>query len=157
MVCDVRTGDSRLSRKPDRTCFDSLERASAHNTTGSQAGTPRHFLYLERLCMKKEFLEAGKIVNTHGVRGELKLQPWADSAEFLRGFHTLYIDDRPYRVLASRVHKEMLMLRLEGVEDVNAAMCLKNKLVWICRADARLPEGHFFLQEIGRASCRERV
>ena len=98
--------------------------------------------------MKQEFLEAGKIVNTHGVRGEVKIQPWADSAEFLRDFHTLYLDGAPVRVLRSRVHKEMLIAALEGVDTVEAAMVLKNKVVSIRRADARLPEGHFFLQDI---------
>ena len=98
--------------------------------------------------MKQEFLEAGKIVNTHGVRGEVKIQPWADSAEFLRDFHTLYLDGAPVRVLRSRVHKEMLIATLEGVDTVEAAMVLKNKVVSIRRADARLPEGHFFLQDI---------
>ena len=98
--------------------------------------------------MKKEFLEAGKIVNTHGVRGEVKIQPWADSAEFLRGFHTLYLDGAPVRVLRSRVHKNMLIAALEGVDTVDAAMVLKNKILSIRREDARLPEGHFFLQDI---------
>ncbi len=40
---------------------------------------------------KKRFIEAGEIVNTHGVRGEVKIQPWVDSAEFLSRFKTLYI------------------------------------------------------------------
>ena len=98
--------------------------------------------------MKQEFLEAGKIVNTFGVRGEVKLQPWCDSAEFLRSFKTLYIDRRPMRVLSSRVHKDMLIALFEGVEDLNAAMALKNKIVFFARADAKLPEGRFFIADI---------
>ncbi len=98
--------------------------------------------------MKQEFLEAGKIVNTHGVRGELRLQPWADSAEFLRAFRTFYLDGQAMQVQSSRVHKGMLILKLEGISDVNAAMCLKNKLLYIRREDAKLPQGHFFLQDI---------
>ena len=42
--------------------------------------------------MKNQFLEAGQVVNTHGVRGEVKIVPWCDSPEFLCGFDTLYID-----------------------------------------------------------------
>ena len=79
--------------------------------------------------MKSPFLEAGKIVNTFGVRGEVKLQPWCDSAEFLKPFKTLYVDGQPRAVASSRVHKGMLIVRFEGVEDVNAAMLLKNKIV----------------------------
>ena len=41
--------------------------------------------------MKKEFLEAGKIVGTHGVKGMVRIDPWADSCEFLKQFKTLYI------------------------------------------------------------------
>ena len=98
--------------------------------------------------MKKEFLEIGKIVNTHGVRGEVKVQPWADSPEFLLDFKTLYLDEKPLRVRSGRVHKGMAILALEGVEDVNAAMALKNRVLFIRRSDARLPSGSFFLQDI---------
>jgi len=98
--------------------------------------------------MKKERLEAGRIVNTHGIRGEVKIQPWADSAEFLQEFDTLYIDDAPVRLLASRVHKHMLIAELEGVADINAAIAMKNKLVYINREDAELEPGQFFIQDI---------
>ena len=98
--------------------------------------------------MKSPFLEAGKIVNTFGVRGEVKLQPWCDSAEFLRSFKTLYVDSAPLKVLSSRVHKDMLIVAFEGVEDVNAAMALKNKIVWFAREDAKLPKGRFFIADL---------
>ena len=48
--------------------------------------------------MQKPYLEAGKIVNTHGVRGEVRIQPWADDAAFLLGFRTFYIDGAPVHV-----------------------------------------------------------
>ena len=98
--------------------------------------------------MKQQYLEAGKITNTHGVRGEVRITPWADSAAFLRGFRTFYIDGQPGRVLRSRVHKNQLIAQLEGYDDVNAAMTLKNKVIHIDRADAKLPEGRFFLQDL---------
>ena len=98
--------------------------------------------------MKKERLEAGRIVNTHGIRGEVRIQPWADSAAFLQGFDTLYIDDVPVRLLASRVHKHMLIATLEGVTDINAAIAMKNKLVYINRDDVALEPGQFFIQDI---------
>lgn len=98
--------------------------------------------------MKKEFLEVGKIVNTHGVRGEVKLQPWADSPDFLLKFKTLYLDGKAMKVRSARVHKNMVILALEGVEDVNVAMTLKEKVLCIRRADAKLPKGSFFIQDI---------
>ena len=98
--------------------------------------------------MKQPFLEAGKIVATFGVRGEVKLQPWCDSADFLKPFKKLYIDGRPMEVASARVHKEMLIVLFRGVEDVNAAMALKNKIVYFAREDAKLPEGRFFIADL---------
>ena len=98
--------------------------------------------------MKTEFLESGRIVNTHGIRGEVRIQPWADSPEFLLRFKTFYIDGAPVRVRAARVHKGCVIALFDGVEDVNAAMGLKNKTLCIDRADARLPKGSFFLADI---------
>ena len=67
--------------------------------------------------MRKEFLEAGRVVGTHGIKGELRLEPWCDSAAFLKGVHTLYWDKdgrQPVKVLHSRPHKSFLLLTLEG-------------------------------------------
>ena len=97
---------------------------------------------------KSKFLEAGEIVNTHGIRGEVKILPWTDSADFLRRFRTLYINEKPYAVKSSFVHKGCLIAALEGVGDVNAAMVLKGRTVCFARADAHLPEGHFFLADV---------
>lgn len=96
----------------------------------------------------ERFLEAGRITNTHGVRGEIKIEPWTDSVEFLKRFDTLYLDGKAVKVLSSRVHKSSLIVLFEGVEDINAAMTLKNKVVCFDRRDAKLPEGQFFLQDI---------
>ena len=96
----------------------------------------------------KEFLDCGQIVNTHGVRGEVRIVPWADSPEFLCQFSTLYLDGAPRRVLSSRVHKGSVIARLDGVDTVEAAMLLRDKTVQIRRADARLPEGAFFLADV---------
>ncbi len=97
---------------------------------------------------KEKYLEAGQIVNTHGVRGEVKIMPWADSPEFLQKIKTLYIGGEGVRVTASRVHKGFLLAKLDGVDDVNAAMALKNKTVYIARKDVRLPKGSFFIADI---------
>lgn len=105
--------------------------------------------------MQSEFLEAGQIVNTHGIQGEVKIQPWGDSPAFLLDFKTLYLDGRPVRVTAARVHKNMVLVRLEGVEDVNAAMCLKGKVVQIARKDAALEPGAFFLADVMGLAVRD--
>ena len=84
----------------------------------------------------KEFLDCGQIVNTHGVRGEVRIVPWADSPEFLCQFSTLYLDGAPRRVMSSRVHKGSVIARLDGVDTVEKAMLLRDKTVQIRRADA---------------------
>ena len=98
--------------------------------------------------MKQPYLEAGRIVGTFGVRGEVKLQPWCDSAEFLKRFKTLYIDGEAREVISSRVHKDMLIVHFRGAEDVNAAMALKNRIVYFAREDARLPAGRYFIADL---------
>ena len=95
-----------------------------------------------------EFLDCGQIVNTHGIHGEVRIVPWADSPEFLRGFSTLYADGTSIRVTSSRVHKGSVIAKLDGVDTVEQAMILKGKTVQIRRTDAKLPEGSFFLADI---------
>lgn len=98
--------------------------------------------------MKNPFLEAGEIVNTHGIRGELKILPWADSADFLCQFDTFYIDGQPVKVLSARPHKNMAIVLLEGVTDINAAMRYKGKVVSIDRTGVVLPNGRHFLADL---------
>ncbi|MCQ2405645.1 MAG: ribosome maturation factor RimM [Oscillospiraceae bacterium] len=97
---------------------------------------------------KPKLLEAGKIVNTHGIKGEIKIEPWADSPEFLTKFKKLYIGETGYKVKRSYAQKSMVIVSLEGIDDINAAMTLKNKIVSIDRGDARLPKGSFFIADI---------
>ena len=96
----------------------------------------------------KEYVEAGRIVNTHGVNGEVKIEVWLDSPEYFRSFKRLYLNGEEKKVLSARVHKSFVIARLDGVEDLNAAMALKGKTVEILRADAHLKEGEFFVQDI---------
>ena len=97
---------------------------------------------------KEPYLEAGKILNTFGVRGEVKLDPWCDSAEFLKPLKTLYIDGAPRAVASSRVHKGMLIVRFADVEDVNGAMLRKNKIEYFARSDVHLPKGRHFVADL---------
>jgi 16S rRNA processing protein RimM len=100
--------------------------------------------------MQKKYLEAGKIVGTHGVKGELRVQPWCDSAEFLMRFSTLYLEEgkTPVRVISSRIHKELLLMVLEGVDSVEKADLYRNKILYLDRSDVALPEGRYFMQDL---------
>ena len=98
--------------------------------------------------MKKRYLDAGQIVSTHGVQGEVKILPWCDGPEFLKGFDTFYIEGQAYPVHAARVHKNMLLCHLRGVDDMNAAQALKNKVIQIDRDAANIPEGRVFISDL---------
>lgn len=98
--------------------------------------------------MKQEFLQAGKIVSTHGVRGEVKILPWADNAEFLVGLSRIWIGDRQYAVQHSRVQKGCVLMKLSGIDDVDVAATLREKIICISRNDVTLPEGSYFIADL---------
>lgn len=97
---------------------------------------------------KQQYIEAGRIVNTHGVAGELKIEVWLDSPAFLRRFPRIFVGGVEKKLLGGRVQKHFLIAKLEGVDDVSAAMALKEKTITVDRGDIRLPKGSFFLQDI---------
>ena len=107
--------------------------------------------------MKEQYLEVGKVTNVHGLMGEVRVQPWADSPDFLCQFKTLYVDKAhwPIRVERARVHKNMVILKLEGVSDVNGALAMRNAVLYIDRKDANLPEGSFFLADLMDMEVRD--
>lgn len=98
--------------------------------------------------MNDALLEAGKIINTHGIRGELKVQPWCDTPDFLCGVDTLYVDEVAHKVLSARVHKGNVLVTLARVDTMDAALSLKNKIVFISRDEVTLPEGRHFVADL---------
>lgn len=90
-------------------------------------------------------------MRTHGVKGELCLEPWADSPEFLRQVKEFYLDSqgqRPAGLTASRVHKGRLLITLRGVETVEQGDMLRGKILYLNRDEVALEEGRFFLQDL---------
>ena len=85
--------------------------------------------------MRLPFIEAGEIVNTHGVRGEIKMLPWLDSPEDMRGFTRCRIGGKDYAITACRVQNTCDLLKLEGVDTVEAAQALRGKTVTLYRED----------------------
>ena len=85
--------------------------------------------------MRIEYLEAGEIVTTHGVRGELKILPWVDSPEFLTDFDRVRIEGKEYAVESCRVQKTCNLLKLRGIDSVEQAISFRGKIVELYRAD----------------------
>lgn len=93
-------------------------------------------------------METGKITSTHGTRGEVRIQPWCDSPDFLLSFRELLIGKTVYGVTSSRVHGRMVLAKLEGVDSVQEAQRLKDQVVSIDRTGVSLPEGRYFVQDL---------
>ena len=98
--------------------------------------------------MRVEFIPVGQIVNAHGIKGEVKLNPLGFDPEFLAEFEVIYIGGKRTEVKHARVHKSVVLLTLPGVEDMDAALALKGKPVTIRRDDVEVPEGYYFDEEI---------
>ena len=100
--------------------------------------------------MKKQYLECGKIVATHGLRGEVKVMPWCDGPETLCGLSTLYLDGgkTPLRVERARPAKGMVLLKAEGVDTPEAAQALRGRVLWLDRAEDTLAEGQYYIQDL---------
>ena len=104
----------------------------------------------------KKYLEAGVIASTHGVHGEMKLNPWSDGPAFLKQFSRVFIDGKEYKLLSARPQKSQTIVKLEGIDDIDAAMRYKGRVVSIDRADAKLEEGKYFVQDLIGLSVYDR-
>ena len=98
--------------------------------------------------MKLEMIKIGRIVNAHGIRGEVRVQPRDGDPYFLTEFKTFYIDGKPVTPTSNHVHKSLVLMKFPGVDDMNAALTWKDKVLYIRREDAHLPEGEYFDDEL---------
>ena len=98
--------------------------------------------------MRLDTIVVGRIVNAHGIRGEVRVQPINQTPQFLTCFQTFLLDGVPVVPTACHVHKSLVLMKLPGVDDMDAALALKGKTVSIRRTDAHLPQGQYFDQEL---------
>ncbi|MBQ8767034.1 MAG: 16S rRNA processing protein RimM, partial [Clostridia bacterium] len=101
--------------------------------------------------MIKSYLELGQIVSTHGIKGEMRFNPWCDTPDFVKKFKTLYFDNKgenSIKVVSARSHGNVVILMLDSVDDIDKARALKNKVLYMKRSDAKLPKGTWFVQEL---------
>ncbi len=85
--------------------------------------------------MKLQFVEAGEIVNTHGIKGEIKVLPWLDSPEDLVGFDRCRIARHDYEIELCRIQKTCALVKLQGIDTVEDAQKLRGKTVLLYRED----------------------
>ena len=85
--------------------------------------------------MKLQFVEAGEIVTTHGVKGEVKVLPWLDSPEDLCDFDRCRIDGKEYEIQQCRVQKTCNLVKLAGIDTMEAAQAMRGKTLELYRED----------------------
>ena len=85
--------------------------------------------------MKLQFVEAGEIVTTHGVRGEVKVLCWLDDPEMLCDFDRCRIDGKEYTLDQVRVQKTCNLVKLSGIDTMEAAQAMRGKVLQLYRED----------------------
>ena len=98
----------------------------------------------------KQFLETGKIVAIQGLKGEVRVEPWCDSPDFLNNFDTLYFDGgkTPVNILSGRVQKNIYIMKIKGIDTPEAAQELRGKVLYMDRNDIELEDGCYFVQDL---------
>ena len=101
--------------------------------------------------MKQQFIETGKITGTHGVRGEMRVQPWCDTPEDLLQYKRLYLDNKGTKwlqVSGMRVHKAMVILKAKGIDTIPQAEALREQVIYLNRDDLALEEGQYLVVDL---------
>ena len=101
--------------------------------------------------MKLKFLEVGKIVGTHGVRGMVRIQAWCDSPEFFCSLKKLYLDKEGKERLSitkSSPHGNVVIAAVKGVDSIEEAERYRGRVLYMDRKDADLQEGQYFISEL---------
>ncbi len=97
----------------------------------------------------KQYLEIGKIVSVFGIKGEVKVEPWCDTPQLLCQFDILYYKSgTPVKIERARVHKNQVLLKIEGVDTPEEGVKLRGRVLYMDRADVELPEGVYFQQDL---------
>lgn len=104
--------------------------------------------FMEHLMDNTNIIEWGEIVNTHGVRGELKVMPFVEFKKLSKQVKSLDIGKKSYNIVAVREHKGMVLLTLEGIDNMDKAEALRGKVLTSSRDAVDLGEGHYFYSDI---------
>ena len=103
-----------------------------------------------------EKIKIGKIVNTVGLKGEVKVYNYSDSIEIYETIESIYVEDRLTVIENVRAQKNMVILKLEGADDRNAAEALRGKELYITEDYLpELPEGQYYVRDLIGMSVTE--
>ncbi len=97
----------------------------------------------------ENLLEIGQIVNTHGLRGDVKVMPWCDDPAIYHELEYVLIDNSEFVIEKSSIHKNMVLLKLEGINDINEAELYRGKTLYVPREElGELPEGTYYICDL---------
>ena len=85
--------------------------------------------------MKLQYVEAGEIVTTHGIRGEVKVLCWLDDPEMLCEFERCRIGGKEYTMEQVRVQKTCNLVKIQGIDTMEAAQLMRGKVIELYRED----------------------
>ncbi len=96
------------------------------------------------------FLKVGKILNTHGIKGEVKVECLCDSAEDFFGIEKLFlnINENPCEISYMRMHKNHILIKFEDIGTRAQAETLKNKYIYAYKSDIPLKRDHYFIEDL---------
>ncbi len=99
------------------------------------------------------YIETGEIVTVFGIKGEVKVYPWADYPQFLEEFDTFYIQKNRMKYEAMeaesvRTQKNMVIIKFKGIDDVDTARKLVGKTLYLDRDEIELEEGSYFVADL---------
>ncbi|MDO4395511.1 MAG: ribosome maturation factor RimM [Clostridia bacterium] len=96
-----------------------------------------------------EKIKIGRIVNAVALRGEVKVYNYSGYRERYEELDSILVEDKEYEIEKVRYQQEMVILKLQGVNDRNAAEALKNRDVYITEEDlVELPEDTFYIRDL---------
>jgi len=99
----------------------------------------------------KQYLEIGKLVNTHGIKGELKLALWCDDIDYLKQFNTVYLDENgnhPLTPVSVRPQKNMAIIKFAEITSIEQAEEYKNKVIYGNRDDAVIDDDANYIADL---------
>ncbi|APM38771.1 ribosome maturation factor RimM [Clostridium kluyveri] len=101
----------------------------------------------------KDFITVGQIINTHGLKGELKVYPLTDDINRFKELKSVYVEGILKSITGCKLQSKKVILKIEGIDSIEKALEYKGKYLEVSREDAvKLEEGRYFIVDI--VGCR---
>lgn len=92
--------------------------------------------------------EIGKIVNTFGIKGEVKVTPYTDDIEQFKKIKNIYVNNTLMQIQSAKFQKNVVILKLQGIDDMTSAENLRNSIIMVDRSKKKLPENTYYIADL---------